>query len=483
MTGLPSEVVIVGRVRTMDPASPEAAGIVVRSGRVAGFLADPDDRPRGQILRFPPHAVVIPGFVDPHLHLLGMAARRLGLDIGGEDLTTDELLVRIGRAAALGGWVRVYGVDEAVASDRRRPSRAELDRVSPRTPVIVRHRAGYEALLNSAALVALGAGPAAEEWMAAANPLVAALPPHDPTELADAVEAVFGDLVRMGITAVVDATFENDAEAMELIGSRVGPDGPRVAMMPGIGALDDLAAAGLGFGSLLGPIPLRHVKILPAAAGGVDVGSAVAWARELGWPVAIHAIDVDEVAEAVAALGVVPGEEWPGDVTERVRDRIEHCGLSLPDQIEDVARTGASVVTQPGFLALRGAKYREELSAVEREWIYRVASLRRAGILVAASSDAPVIPADPFEAMMAARTRGGDEATGSERVDASTALRMVTRDAAVAAAFGGGRLVAGSPADVVILSDNPGEGVDRPAVLATFVDGRLVHAADGAVGR
>lgn len=482
MTGLPSEVVIVGRVRTMDPAFPEAAGIVVRSGRVAGFLADPDDRPRGQILRLPPHAVVIPGFVDPHLHLLGMAARRLGLDIGGEDLSTDEFLVRIGRAAARGAWVRVYGVDEAVAPDRRRPSRAELDRVSPRTPVVLRHRAGYEALLNSAALSALGGGPG-EEWVPAADPLVAAVPPHDPSELADALQAVFGDLVRTGITAVVDATFENDAEAMALIGSRIGPDGPRVAMMPGIRALDDLAAAGLGFGSLLGPIPLRHVKILPAAAGGVDVGPAVVRARELGWPVAIHAIDVEEVAEAVAALGVVPGRGWPGDAIERVRDRIEHCGLSLPDQIEDVARTGASVVTQPGFLTLRGAKYREELSAVEQEWIYRVASLRRAGVPVAASSDAPVIPADPFEAMMAARTRAGDEATGSERVDASTALRMVTSDAAVAAHFGGGRLGVGSPADIVILSDDPGESVDRPAVLGTFVGGRLVYAVDGAVGR
>jgi len=465
-----AELTIVGPVRTLDPEAPRAAGVVVRHGRVAALLSRPDDHPAGPVLRLPPGAVAVPGFVDPHLHLLGMAARRLGLETDGASST--ELLARIGREAGGTGWLRVYGFDEALAPDRRRPTRAELDAVSPVTPVVVRHRAGYEALLNSAALAAVGAAGLEGEWLPAGDPALAGIPDHGRDDLVAALRLVFAELGAAGITTVVDASVENDLTAVGLVAAAGGAR-PRVAMMPGIGALPSFVAAGFRYGDRVEGIPLRHVKILPPGAGGVDVRAAVERARAAGWPVAIHAIDVDEVAEAVDAIGTRPG---------RVRDRIEHCGLSLPDQIEDIARTGAAVVTQPAFLTSRAAKYREELSAVEREWIYRIGSLRRAGVLVAASSDAPVAPADPLAAVEAARTRGGDEATAGERVDAATALVMVTRDAAAAADLPGGVLTVGGPGDVVVLSADPAVSTDRPAVLATVVGGRVLAGHGAASG-
>lgn len=466
---------VVGPVRTLDAVAPRAQGIIVRSGRVAALLAPREEIPPGPVLRLPPGAVAVPGFVDPHLHLLGMAARRLGMDVGDEELSTPELLARVGEAVAGagGGWVRVYGVDEALAPDRRRPTRAEIDTVSPATPVVVRHRAGYEVLLNSRAFAALGASAGSGDgWLEAGDPLVAAVPDHDRDELRESLAGVLVDLSRAGLTTIVDATFENDLGTALLLGEVAGR-GPRVALMPGVPALPQFAAAGLRYGDVVSGVPIRHAKILPPGAGGVDVASAVDEARSLGWPVAVHAIDVSEVAAAVEAFGEGRGG----------KDRIEHCGLSLPDQIEDIARTGAAVVTQPAFLTRRGVKYREELSGVEQEWIYRIGSLRRAGVLVAASSDAPVAPPDPLEEMSAARTRGGDELTAGERVSAEEALAMVTRDAAVAADLPGGVLAAGRPGDVVVLSADPVISGTRPEVLATIVGGVVVSAREEILGR
>ena len=80
------------------------------------------------------------------------------------------------------------------------------------------------------------------------------------------------------------------------------------------------------------------------------------------------------------------------DVGPRRGDRIEHGGIVPVSLIGDLARLGTRVVTQPGFLADRGDDFLRDLPVGEHQDLYRCASLLRAGVGVALSSDAPYGP-------------------------------------------------------------------------------------------
>ena len=206
---------------------------------------------------------------------------------------------------------------------------------------------------------------------------------------------------------------------------------------------------GLRGGDFVGPLRVAAAKLMPATDGRVlgasgacvPIREAVAAARREGFPVAVHVMDFDILEHTLAALEQNPA--IPG-----TRDRIEHCALALPEQLDRLARLPVEVVTQPSFLARRGLKYREQLSAAERDCLYPVASLLERGIPLRFSSDAPVVPPVPLEWVRAAVFR---EIAPDEQIDVEMALRLATL----------GPLREGGDGRMVVLG---GEGVDARVV-------------------
>ena len=86
----------------------------------------------------------------------------------------------------------------------------------------------------------------------------------------------------------------------------------------------------------------------------------------------------------------------------RPGDRIEHGALVTPELAEWAARLHLIVVTQPHFLAERQQAYRTDVPADEQPCLYRLAGLQKAGVGLAAGSDAPFGSSDPWAAMAAA---------------------------------------------------------------------------------
>lgn len=406
-------------------------------------------------------------FTDHHVHVLAAAAARRSVDLRGAGALA-EVLERI-RAAAVAldeqgaapqVWLRAWGVDESELSERRLPGVDELDRVSGARPTVVHHRTGHVELRNRAAHQA-GAAPrlAAAELRAAA------------AELAAAWSAA-------GIVAVTDATHTNDRHALETL-DRLGLP-QRITAMVGaeVIAAGSIAAgsvaagsAGVGVGGsprgdggssplapgdVVGSVRVGAAKIMPPHCGLDGIADLVAGARRAGFPVAVHAVDVDELQAAIDA-GLQPG------------DRIEHLGLSLAEQVTALAEAGVTVVTQPSFVTRRAAKYRQQLSEVEQGWLYRLRSLLDAGVAVLGSSDAPVVPARPLESVAAAI---GRELGPSERIDVDSALGLASSPLSV-----------GSTADLVVLAADPrrvaaaGGDVGSIEVLATWNAGRLIHGS------
>ena len=103
------------------------------------------------------------------------------------------------------------------------------------------------------------------------------------------------------------------------------------------------------------------------------------------------------------------------------------------------------------------------------------------------STDAPAtfwsVPSDPFPGLKLSVTRGAADGTdcgADQAVDAETAMKLYTREAAKAADFSGsGMLKKGYRADFAVLSDNifeiPPEQIDRLQVMETYINGKCVY--------
>jgi predicted amidohydrolase YtcJ len=202
-------------------------------------------------------------------------------------------------------------------------------------------------------------------------------------------------------------------------------------------------------------------------------------AAQAGDAVAVHCTGVATLAAALAAFGALPAR------LRRLPHRLEHLGECPPALIGEIARLGLTVVTNPAFLYWRGDVYRSETPRARHGWLYRARSLVAAGIPLAAGSDAPVVPPDPWRTMAAARSRRsrtGRVLGAGERLDARTALALVTSAAGAALGDPGlGRLVVGGPADAIVVRRDPlrldAEAVARLRPRCTLIGGRIAWRA------
>ncbi|MGV9675998.1 amidohydrolase family protein [Nocardia sp. NPDC003482] len=409
---------------------------------------------------------LLPGLHDHHLHLLATAAAARSIDCGPPAVTDLAALRRALTARPGTGWLRGTGYHESVAGPLDRHA---LDRIVPDRPLRVQHRGGALWMLNSAALEAISevlddsadverdasGVPNGRLWRYDSR-LRPALP-DDPPDLT----ALGRTLTRYGITGVTDATPDLDAAAVRLLADahRGGALPQRLTLL----GAEPEAAQGLSVGPrklLLRDHDLPDYDTLTAT---------ISDSHRRDRPVAVHCVTREALLLTLAALdevGALPG------------DRVEHAGVVPPGVAEHIARLGAAVVTQPGFLLDRGDTYLREVAPDDRDHLYPHASLLRAGVRVALSSDAPYGPLDPWTVLRAAverTTRTGRFVGPHERVDAATAL---------AAYLGpperpGGpprRLDPGAPADLCLLRTPLRHALAHPdhtLVRAVVIGGRM----------
>ena len=413
---------------------------------------------------------LIPGLIDHHIHLLALAAQADSVRL---DTARDagDFAARLAAAAAArppGAWLRATGYHEAVAGDLKA---SDLDRLAPRHPLRIQHRSGALWMLNTLALTrAIGNEPTppcvetdaagrptgrvwrGDAWLSARIGRI--LPPLAPIGRA---------LSACGITGATDASATTDADtAARLAAAHHTGDLPQQLRLMSGGPLPPLSGVAAGpVKVLLDEADLPDLEVLIAR-----IAAARGWRRR----VAMHCATAVELAFALAAFEAAGTE--PGD-------RIEHGSVIPEAAVPVLAALRLTVVTQPGFVAERGDRYLAEVSAEDQPSLYRIASLKRAGVPVAASSDAPYSAPDPWAAMRAAidrRTRLGFGLGPEEAVDPATALSLYL--GGFARPGGRPRRVApGAAADLCLLAVPLGEALqalDAGLVAATLVGGRVV---------
>ncbi|MCX2726475.1 amidohydrolase [Thermomicrobium sp. 4228-Ro] len=520
-------------VLTLDPAQPRAQALSVWRGRILA-VGDEDrvleDAGPGTRILDLAGATVLPAFDDAHCHPIGLGLALEWVDVSPEAAPTlARLLDRLAEAARSlppDRWLLARGYDDSRLDVRRHPTRWELDTVTGDRPAIVIRTCGHMLVANSAALARAGitretpdpeggrivrdeTGEPTGLLQERAQELVRQLLP-EPTisDLERALRRAGERFLSLGIASVTEAGIGRPEELLAYQNLRERGELPvrsRVMLL-----IDQLLepAERLGLRSGFGDDWLRigPFKLFQDGAGGARTAAmSVPYPGEpQNYGIAYYTQEqLDDAFRRVARLGCQAAAHAIGDraiemvltAYERAladypladhRWRIEHCGMLRPDLLQRLARLGVVAVPQPGFGYYLGDAYLRNFSD---EWLalaYPTRAWLERGIAVAFSSDAPVIPPDPWVGIQAAvlrRTRTGQPFGPQQRVDTLEALRLYTAGGAYAhfEEDRKGRIAPGFLADLVVVDRDPlaVDPEELPAIrtLVTIVDGRVAWEA------
>lgn len=480
----------------MDSGCPGARAVAVASDRIVAVGGDGELRQLAtsntKILDCQ-GLTLLPGFIDSHCHMLALVRTLQDLDCRPELARSipelQELLRSRAQTLPAGRWVRGHGYNDLSLAEQRHPTRWDLDAAAPDHPVRLDHRSGHAAVLNSHGLQLAGIHQGTPDPVAG---IIERAPgTSEPTgvllemseflrerlgnvrkwpDLEAGVRSASRQLLSYGVTSVQDAGADNGIEQWTTFQrlQASGSLGPRVTMFAGAERMGEFLRAEMRWGDGDHRLRLGHVKVMLTCTTGAlnpafeDLCRLVQLAHQAGFPVAVHCIE----QEAVRTVAEVFGEQRtahrvPSGVTRR--DRIEHCAECPPELVDLVRQSGATVVTQPGFIYWNGPNYRERVTLSLQPHLYPAGALHRAGVAVAFGSDAPVIAPNPWPGIYSAVTRlahdGHPVAVGGtgQTVDLDSALRMHTLGGALAegTAADKGSITPGKLADFVLVDSDP----------------------------
>ncbi|ARP97801.1 amidohydrolase [Pseudorhodoplanes sinuspersici] len=504
-----------------------ADSIVVSDGKVVWSGAEQEAPVSDETIDLD-GAAVIPGLTDAHIHLFAIAYARLQVPVTPREVTSIpdvlELLVARSEKIAADKWVYAAGLDENGLAELRLPTRAEIDAAVPQHPVMIRRFCGHVAVVNSAALRALGItetiadpeggtfGRAADGRLdgsaveSAAEWVFRAAPPLDRSELIAALRATIADSARLGLVAAVEAA----------VGFTIGFDA-EFSIWNYMRARGDVLPMRLGFMNQLDPSeaaakglkPYRDANwqsmtlkyfadgIVGARTSAVsedfadmpsrgmfmrdeaELQRVICDAHADGWQVAVHCTG-DRAINCIIEAYEKAQAAQPRSET---RHRIEHYFVPPKGGLERMKALGALVVTQPSFLT---RMRRSIVSAFgpRADIFYPGRSVIDAGVAYIASSDAPTGSWSPWDGIGDAVNRGSDSGAPigqGEAVSVREAIHSYTAGGAVAMKQEGwrGTLATGMAADLIVLDRDPfaadARAVKQTQVLLTMVRGEVVH--------
>ena len=501
------------RVITMDPMRPLAEGLIIKDGRVRlvglekDIKTDPKDACRVIDCR---GRTVLPGFIDAHFHLQAFAESLVNLNVspsGGVSSIADiqTALEKITRTLPPGTWIRAGGYNEFYLTDQRHPHRWDLDQAAAGHPVKLSHRSGHAHVLNSHGLKITGIsietpdppGGLIERDIRTGEPtgllfgmggwLADKIPPLDEGQLEAGLKRADRELVSVGLTAIQDASSRNDLERWRRL-QRWKEEGRlkcRVSMMMGATNIIQGQEGQAAVRPADGHVRVGAVKIIVSQTSGrqhpsqADLNELVMAVHRSGRQAAIHAIEQESVQAACSAIEYALKRLPRSDH----RHRIEHCSECPPALARRLADLGIAVVTQPAFIYYHGQRYLKTVLTGELRHLYPIATLMQNGVLTAAGSDCPIIPADPLKGIYAAVSRTADTGqtiSPQEGVTPLEALKMYTLNAARSnfQEADHGSIKPGRRADLVVLDGDPTilapEAIKDIRVDMTIINGEVV---------
>ncbi len=509
------------RVTTEAPATGPGAGtaVVLRGVRLGsggpvrdvrlqdGVVVEIDesvDHRTGDEVWHHQGAVLLPGFVDGHVHATQWALQRARIDVqsarspqqvadlllaGVRDRDVpprrDEVLVGHGYRDAL--WAQP-------------PHQDVLENALPGQPVAVVSQDMHAVWLSPAALALLGRDhPTGVLREQDALDVVQALDTGRTAEQVDGwvAEATAAAAAR-GLTEVIDFEFADNRRHWTRRTDRDGDLAVRVRSAVWLPWLDEAVERGLRTGEPLpgarGPVEVGPFKLI--ADGSLNTRTAYCHAAYPDSPAdgdgrhGMLLIEPDELTALMSRgwhAGLLPAVHAIGDRANTVvldafeqvgcAGRIEHAQHVRPDDADRFARPGLVASVQPQH-AMADRDVADHHWEGRTSWAFPYRSLLTAGARLELGSDAPVSEPMPWQAVADAVRRTDDERPPWHVEQA------IPLSAALPAASGGRTGVrVGDRADLVLAGADPATvpatDLAHVPVLATLLAGRFTHRADG----
>ncbi len=438
-----------------------------------------------------------PGLIDSHIHLEGLADRKLTVDLTGT-VSREDALSRVREAAKTmpkEAWVVGAGWYNDAWPDRAFPSRRHLDAVAGGRPVYMRRKDGHSAWASTAALRAAGVSRGTEDppggtidrdtdgeptgilretamdlvWRSVAR--------ETDAQLDSAMARVLTDLARFGVTAVHAMDSARGLGSLQRLRAR-GPLAVRVTYNLPLADLAHAERIGIRSGWGDGWLRIWGVKAFLDGSLGSRTAEMLDGSGVVRLPqpelvdmiercaraelnVCLHAIGDGAVRRALDALAPKKGA-WA-----MWRPRIEHAQCVHPKDQARMGKLGVIASMQPIHAVADRELADENWSTVARN-AYAWRALDRAGVRLAFGSDAPVETADPLAGIEAATSwRRAARWHPDLALTRASALRAYTSGAAFAAGMEGevGSLRPGRLCDLTV--------VDEGRVVATIAGGRV----------
>jgi predicted amidohydrolase YtcJ len=523
----PDLILYNGDIWSVDPALPRAQAVAISGGRFIAVGSN-DEVLNLALPRTPKTDLgkkrVLPGFNDAHAHPSAAGVNHLRMvacDMNSIAAIQSALRKRATQTPA-DQWVLGFLYDDGKTP--RPLSRQDLDEAVPDHPVMVGHRGGHTAFVNSRALALAGVnestpdppggrfdhdpaghlnGHVSDNAMALFTRLTAYKPTRD-----DYQKGV-GLMARMmngkGVTSVCDADAEPEDLQAYQDAREAGDLTTRIYCHITRSAIDRLIDAGIHTGLGDEWIRLGAVKLYTDGS----ISERTAWlsqdyigisgyrglqlgtrdevyqiarkAHAAGWQVATHAngdLAIDEI------LGIY--EQVHREVPRRdPRFRIEHCTLIDDALVARMRALGAIPVPFSGYIYFHGDVmhfYGEERT----RHMFAMRTLLDAGLRPTDSSDYPASPSYPMMWLQSQLTRtdlNGKQWGLNQRITAQEAIRCGTLHGAYASYEETlkGSIEPGKLADLIVLDRDPltadPSSLIQIAIERTMVGGKWVYEA------
>lgn len=532
-----------GKVVTVDSKFSVRSAVAIKDGRILAvggpelanrYAATDSIDLKGRML--------MPGFIDTHLHLIGLSPRGIEPAKAHSIKDIQAMLAAKARELGPGEWITGYGWDEAQLSEKRNLTRADLDQAAPDNPVVLVRAGSHSAVGNTRAFALAqitAATPNPEggliERDASGNPtgiirertqlLLGLVPPDRPEQMRASYIQSLKSLLALGITSFMEAFTSIDDEPLDQ-GGKEGPPsfhtwrefqsiygewGPSLPRMtayiayPGAERLkafahytgygdDRLKLGPIGEnpydGGFTGPTALtkEDYKGMPGFRGRAlmtpeQAAEMVHTSASLGWQLGIHAIG----DAAIETMTGIYDKELKANPKQDHRWFLAHLTM-IPSvsTMQTLARDHIYAAVQPNFLYNLEGRYQQTLDGYRLEHINPVATPLHYGVKLAFGSDN--LPIGPLVGLYAAITRKGPDGQvfgSQEAVSRERAIQLYTRDAAYLAwdEHKKGSIEAGKFADLIVLDHDlltvPAEQILQTKVALTLVGGKVVYRASG----
>lgn len=536
-TGRADRVFLNGRIWTGEPGKPLVEAVAVRGTTVLELGSSSDVRRlagKGTDVVDLGGRLVVPGFVDAHLHLVGgsFSLEQLRLDDAMDLATVSARISAWAKAHPEARWVSGEGWSYA-AFPGGLPTRAQLDALVPDRPAYLGSYDGHTGWANSAALrlaevTRFSKDPAGGEIVrdAAGDPTGALkesaqqlverlLPKKLPHEIERALRRGITQAAAWGLTGVHQAGIAEDE--LELLARALQGAPPlRVyAALPmerdptpeTLARQDELRRrftggrlrVGAVKGYLDGVVESKTAAMFePYPGGGTglprytqdELDRSVAAYDRAGWQVMLHAIGERAIDMALTAFE----RAARANGTSGRRHRVEHLEVPRREDLPRFKAAGVVASTQAMFPYPNANHLNAYVPALGPERARRALAFRAiddASAVQAFGSDWPVFTAEVVRGIACAVTRTTVEGTPAggwepqQRLSVEAALRHFTRDAVWAEGAEGerGTLARGKLADFVVLSQDllslAPERIQDTKVLLTVLGGQDSFRAPG----